>query len=464
MKNKFVFMVIVAVLLYSLINTSGIVSGAVSGVAPIGTGGGASKTNIDEPTIKPAIGIRNTNVSIREIYSNESLESNSFEVNLVSGHFLSNPVPKNVALQTIVSKTDNVYYLVQFDNNSVLRRDYPLLKNDNITVVEYIPDNTYIVKIPQNAFSRTFNSIRWIDVLKPEQKVHSKLKEFANSHLNDTVEIAISFFEPLNEEQIIPIKQLSEKIIDFGAPFDSIIVEIESNKIKQVSNMNFVKFIDIYERNKLFLDKSSRVIAANDVWDWTNASSVTVGVIDSGIQFNHQHFSGIVIYNSTDYVDDDSIPQDTGCGHGVRVAGVVSGSGTYQQRTIRGISSKANLVIERKFNSSCDEVVPPSTGTNEPWNKILDPDGDGNYTEPSSADVIDASWGHGDGEYDSVSERVDEIANGQLSNGKKVLVVVAAGNDGPNSRSDSPGTAKNALTIGASAATAGAKEKAEEKS
>ena len=120
-------------------------------------------------------------------------------------------------------------------------------------------------------------------------------------------------------------------------------------------------------------------------------------------------------------------------------------------RTLKAISNKAYLVIERIFNGSVR--VGPEPKENTIWSKIIDPDNDGNLTEDSSADVISISWKVGGldiaGNYTEESQKVDEVINGLL--GKKVLIIKSAGNNGPDNMVSVPGTAKNVLTVGASA-------------
>ncbi|MBI3027371.1 S8 family serine peptidase, partial [Candidatus Woesearchaeota archaeon] len=216
------------------------------------------------------------------------------------------------------------------------------------------------------------------------------------------------------------------------------------------------------------LDRSARVTATDYVWDFPNdASGITVGVIDAGIQRSHNHFSSSTVFYAHDYADGDNV-SEAGCGesncsddtdndgdggidegtHGVHVAGIISGQSTFNNRFIKGISYDATLVIQRKFDSNENEVG-PSASADDIWINILDPDNDGNYFETNSADVISNSWGSlTHGSYTSSSKEVDRVVKGNL--GRPVPVVFAAGNEHPTFGVTSIATAKNVITVGAS--------------
>lgn len=130
-------------------------------------------------------------------------------------------------------------------------------------------------------------------------------------------------------------------------------------------------------------------------------------------------------------------------GHGTHVAGIVAGSGLRPGISFEGVAPKAKLVIQgASSNLHCFNIT-----TTEYLNKAYQ----------AGARIHNASWGlvTAYGAYDELARITDEF----LWNHKDYLFVVAAGNQGKDANKDgiidsrlinSPATAKNVLSVGAS--------------
>ncbi|MCC7375741.1 MAG: S8 family serine peptidase [Verrucomicrobiales bacterium] len=176
-------------------------------------------------------------------------------------------------------------------------------------------------------------------------------------------------------------------------------------------------------------------IDATEAWDRvTDASSIIVAIIDSGLLLNHEDLAANLWSNPTEIagngIDDDNngIVDDvhglnaiTGTGdptddvgHGTHVAGIIGAVGNNGRGTT-GVAWKVQLMAL----------------------KFLGPDGDGStsaaiqcidYARTHGARVINASWGGGG------RSRSLELAI-QRARSAGIVFVVAAGNDGSNNDS-----------------------------
>ncbi|MCK5234119.1 MAG: S8 family serine peptidase, partial [Candidatus Aenigmarchaeota archaeon] len=126
-----------------------------------------------------------------------------------------------------------------------------------------------------------------------------------------------------------------------------------------------------------------------------------------------------------DFVNDDNDPMDDN-GHGTHVAGTAAGNGS-----LKGVAPDAKLLAYKVLDaygsgSSSDVIAGIEQAVND------------------SADVISLSLGSSGNPDDPASVAVDNAVDAG------VVVVVAAGNSGPYAQTImSPGTARNAITVGA---------------
>ncbi|MDG4811152.1 S8 family serine peptidase [Micromonospora sp. WMMD1120] len=157
---------------------------------------------------------------------------------------------------------------------------------------------------------------------------------------------------------------------------------------------------------------------------------VTVYVLDTGINANHNEFTGRV-RQGTDMVDNDSTPQDCH-GHGTHVAGTAVG-------TAYGIAKKANVVAVRVLNCQ-------GSGTNDDliaginWVRA-------NAQKPA---VVNYSIGCGSR---CTSQAMDSAVTSLINSG--VQFVQAAGNSSDDACYYSPQAVSAAITVGNSTSSDG---------
>ena len=171
-----------------------------------------------------------------------------------------------------------------------------------------------------------------------------------------------------------------------------------------------------------------------------DGSGQIVAVADSGLDEDHGDFGTRVVGN-VDVIGDGS-SADLHSGHGTHVACTVLGDGT--RGSYGGVAPEAELYLQAMENDNTGNFQSPS------FNNLV------NTAYNAGARIHTNSWGSiqasDQGKYTSESEDVDDRANyyDRYYNGVEGFTILfAAGNDGPGvSTINSPGTAKNSVTVG----------------
>ncbi|KAL7751391.1 hypothetical protein RI367_003251 [Sorochytrium milnesiophthora] len=162
-----------------------------------------------------------------------------------------------------------------------------------------------------------------------------------------------------------------------------------------------------------------------------NGSSVRVGIIDTGLDGTHPAFAGkVAVWRN--YVDgavgkNSTQPIDCGRGgHGTRVAGIVAG----QQGAFVGVAPGVQLGVYRVYDCN-------GNGESTSFSKALED------AIKDGMNVINLSMGSADPwNVGTIALSVDAIVNTTSA-----IVVGAAGNDGGLFTVNSPGTARNVLSV-----------------
>jgi len=189
-----------------------------------------------------------------------------------------------------------------------------------------------------------------------------------------------------------------------------------------------------------------RQVGADQMWTRTDpkgqpvkGDGVVVAVIDTGIDYTHPDLGGgfgpsYKVIGGYDFYNNDSDPIDDN-GHGTHVAGIIAGDGT----TFKGVAPDARLLAYKVLGS---DGYGKTSDIIEAVDRALDPNNDGDTSD--HADVISLSLGGTGSEVDPMSLAVDAAVD------MGVVVVVAAGNDGPSLGTvASPGCAREVITVGA---------------
>ncbi|WP_327667118.1 MULTISPECIES: S8 family peptidase [unclassified Streptomyces] len=183
---------------------------------------------------------------------------------------------------------------------------------------------------------------------------------------------------------------------------------------------------------KASLDKSVPQIGAPAAWaKGYDGKGVKVAVLDSGLDSGHPDLKGQVL--ATKNFSTSATTEDRQ-GHGTHVASTIAGTGAESGGKYKGVAPGAKLLIGKVLNDQ---------GQGDDAGIIAGME----WAADQGADVINLSLGGRD------TPGVDpmEATVNRLSETKGVLFAIAAGNEGDQGFKtvDSPGSAADALTVGA---------------
>ena len=159
----------------------------------------------------------------------------------------------------------------------------------------------------------------------------------------------------------IPVKFF----MSYQLVFNGVALEVSGYNIRYLIKQPEVE--KIYFTNEKYYplrDILVQTIHAEDVWNITDSNNLPVdgegtkiGIIDSGIDYNHPDFSptGIgkdkKVVSGYDWADSDSDPlDDTLEGHGTHVAGIAAGNNPNDSRK-KGVAPQAKLYAYKVFSS-----------------------------------------------------------------------------------------------------------------
>ncbi|MCD6226448.1 MAG: S8 family serine peptidase [Candidatus Aenigmarchaeota archaeon] len=242
---------------------------------------------------------------------------------------------------------------------------------------------------------------------------------------DEKVSVIILFYEKPTPADISILKSDGASIKYQYTIIDAVAAQVPAQAADKIAKRAFVKLVEPDYKVKLVLDKSIPQIQADKVWEADiTGKNVDVAVLDTGI---HDEHPSLTIEKEVDYTGEGT---DDLHGHGTHVAGIIASTDSIY----RGVAYDADL-----FNV-----------------KVLNKDGSGygsdvikgiEWSVDNGAEIISMSLGAEidpcDGT-DAISQAVDKAVN------EGVVVVVAAGNSGPDSGTiTSPGCSKKGITVGA---------------
>lgn len=236
----------------------------------------------------------------------------------------------------------------------------------------------------------------------------------------------------------IKIKELfGESVILFEYPFlNAFGVSLESKSLDILSRFDFIEYVSSIKKANILLYNSRKFLKINQLHKkGILGAGTTVAVIDTGIKSHLDFVLGrnrIVCFK--DFLNGKHYPYDDN-GHGTFVSGVLAGSGIVEDGKFRGVAPGANLVVLKALDKKGETQVLTILSAMQ-W--VVD------NAKRYNIRVVCMSFGS-----------TPQGENDPLILGAKVLwengivVVCAAGNDGPNENTiKSPGACPNVITVG----------------
>ncbi|MDR7314907.1 S8 family serine peptidase [Brevibacillus nitrificans] len=228
-----------------------------------------------------------------------------------------------------------------------------------------------------------------------------------------------------------------------GEEIEEVIAQLEDNPIVEYAEPNLKYRALVSSINDTYYDQQwgFKDVKAEEGWQLLNgvSGSVTVAVVDTGVDANHPDLAGKVLAgkgknfaikkgSGEDYPENRDADDDEG--HGTLVSGViaaVSNNGV----GITGVAGAAQV-----------NILPVKVMNEKGYGSSYDIANGIRYAADEGASVINLSLGS-----DSYSRVIDEAVTYAQSKG--TLVVAAAGNDGKNVDRYYPASLPGVVTVGA---------------
>lgn len=393
----------------------------------------------------------------------------------------SNVDLKEYALSTSMSLDSKAqgskYFVIQFED-VITQQDQKDLKARGFEVLQYLPDDAYIV---------TGSYANAVDFKNRNSRVYEIAPYASEWKLSEELQ-SLSIFD--NEVPVILNVRLlpkvdASKVQAQVAKIDGVTVLVSENrymavqaaklKALEIANIEGVEFIQVQPEIKTFdmeidseeekrapqnehlgetktgYESGTKVMNFDAAWErgYTGRGQV-VAMADTGLDTGsasniHADLQGAVIGG-------ESVAMFGGFGwndpqgHGTHVAGSVASRGVLSQGLIKGGAYNAQLYAQGMWSIIFNNIMVPQ-----------DLGGMFKSAYNKGARIHTNSWGavQNLGAYDNFAASVDQV----MWENPDLLVVFAAGNSGEDKNRDgvidlgsvsSPGTAKNTLTVGAS--------------
>ena len=335
-------------------------------------------------------------------------------------------------------KFQNKYFAVLRFDQLPGPSEKKLLSELGVSLYDYLPANSFLAEITDSmAFPLLkYHRIKGVYKIPQQFKISGKLLQpSGSSPVNAGSVIAISFFGSTDKSTLTnEAQQLGAQIIPTKIqPSHVIFIRGTTAVLSKIASLPFVTYISEQSLKDIPLNDKNRAIHALDALGAFSGrnlqgKNVTVGVGDEGDPSAHIDFFGRLIHRN---------PEPPSF-HGTHTAGTAGGGGNLNPR-YKGMAPKATL-LSQYFS---DVMVNAPVYIND-YNMVL--------TNNSYYSGLDGC--PGEGEYDALSNYVDE----QLNANSSLLHVFAAGNDGGLMCSPYPNfygtvksgfqTGKNVLTVG----------------
>ncbi|MHB9145966.1 MAG: S8 family serine peptidase [Symbiobacteriia bacterium] len=344
-------------------------------------------------------------------------------------------------------------YLVQF-NGPVYDSYKSAVTAAGAKLGDYIPQSAFVAQmtpeVATNVASMSF--VRNVSVYKPAYKLENTLvnaqgqviSEYAGTQSPVLTMVA---FNPAAASQLASyLKAQGDDVLAVQGQF--VTVRLNLGRLAGVAQNPNVVAVQPESTFHIFNERAAGVL--NDTVAWNSGlhgEGQIVATADTGLDTGkndssmHPDFQGQIksIYSLGRQGD----ASDTN-GHGTHTAGSIVGSGAASGGQNKGMAYKAKLVFQSVLDSQGGLGGLPGD-----LNTLF------GQAYQAGARIHSDSWGSdASGAYDDASSQVDQF----IWNHPDMSILIAAGNSGQNSSTKqtqynsiaSPGTAKNAITVGAS--------------
>lgn len=384
------------------------------------------------------------------------------------------------ALRTLQINTAPQYFIVQFDAPTT-DADRVALENTGARLLGYLPDFAYIVYAPRTNAARlqTLRNVRWVGEYLPAYRLDPALyraRAAAQLQGEKMLNVELTLFPTQDVASLLPILRaqgIAPLQIAVSPWATRLALQIQPHQLESLLILPGAAWLEAAPQWQVHTNAAADLVGVRPLWDthglYGQGQIIAVadtgfdnGIITDTAQLHDDFENGagssrvLAIYDlAAD--NNNSDPE----GHGTHVSGTILGNGalsgsfpithTFPNTAYVGMAPDANLVIQTLRDQNDNGFDVPLSIYADLFTPI--------YTATygsSVARIHNNSWGDAvRGMYTAYAQEVDQF----VWDHPDFLIVFSAGNDGLDSNSDgiidlngmgAPGTAKNALTVGAS--------------
>ena len=379
------------------------------------------------------------------------LKAGHIDTDRIAEENISEQNVTKIQVQSELTPDTDKYYIVQFER-PLTNKWKNMIKGTGVEIFDYVPDNAFVLKMNENEKSivESLEFVRWTGEYLPEYKYLTEENIVStNSYSENRIkEMVLFLFEPDKKGRI-----KSEIMVLGGTVEDEsdemLWIRINEDQIGELTLINGISWIDEVEELTVSNNVASAIINADIVHNTLDLKgknqivAVSDTGLDTGINDNSMHADiRERILEIRDYSEDGS--EDT-TGHGTHVTGSVLGNGTLSGGEYAGMAPEAELVFQA-IGLDSGNLMSLKSGISDLFGDAYD----------AGARIHTNSWGSDTkGKYEEYSFYVDKFAWEHPD----MLILFSAGNQGEDLDYDgvvdpdsinSPATAKNCLTVGAS--------------
>lgn len=372
---------------------------------------------------------------------------------------------------------DDDYYIVQF-SGPVQSAWKDALTELGAQFYDYVPQHAFIVRLSESKFSEVeaLGYVRWIGEYVPELKLSQGVYDITPEELEaegNLIDLRILAFPDADADAIADAiaetggTVVSSRTSGWHLRFDVTIPIVDVTALKDIKGLKWIERApDHHTSNNITLGIVRTRTEQEKTWPVSGGplygEGQTVAICDSGIDsgdpatLSEDFSDGLGTSRVTVSVLSGASRTDVS-GHGTHVAGIVGGNGMlsgaspttndFPETCLAGAAPKAQLYVQ-------------AVGADDGTSRLPGIPGDlADLFQPAydaGARIHTNSWGtSGAGSYDSEAVTVDQF----MWDHKDFAIVYAVGNAGYDKDMDgvtdpysidSPATAKNCLSVGAS--------------
>lgn len=292
---------------------------------------------------------------------------------------------ENLKKKQSSKETDKLgWFIIQFNSIPTIQ-EQSQLKNQGISLLNYIQGNAYFAFISSDFFkfddSKAQRNVRSLVEFKPEYKIHENLAtgiipEYAIGN-GDYVKVVITYFKNVDEQTlsngISNIKMNDTRILK---PFNQIHAEVLRSELITIAAQEWIQNIEMISppseldnNNAISLHRTN--ILKSDLRGLgygLTGKGVKIGLWDADVD-KHRDFSDRVINREREMYDTD---------HGTHTCGTITGAGIIDPKA-QGMAPEAQLYTWN-YNTQ-------SNGKTVPEERLISLENDG-------IEITSNSWGH----------------------------------------------------------------------